>query len=157
MLQKIQIRKTPPTFIRQGSYINRQQPIFPGRLQPSIFGTNELNFCVRDGNRCGLTVITTGMVESLIPSGLQRKLISSGSNELLKNPLKNVSWKKDLKLHNLVWSSLRSLVPVSWMALTTYTPGLSTGSLPVTLSKEGNLISGLVSHLDAFSVYPIQT
>ena len=150
-------KKSPSAFVREGTYIIRQQSIFPGRCQPSIVDASELNFCVRNGNRCGLTAITTGMVESLIPSGLQRKLISSGSNEFLKNPLKNVSWKKDLKLHNLVWSSLRSLVPVSWMALTTYTPGLSTGSLPVTLSKEGNLISGLVSHLDAFSVYPIQT
>ena len=150
--------KSPSAFTREGTYIIRQQSIFPGRCQPSIVDASELNFCVRNGNRCGLTAITTGMVESLIPSGLQRKLTSrSWRNELLKNPLKNVSWKKDLKLHNLVWSSLRSLVPVSWMALTTYTPGLSTGSLPVPLSKEGNLISELVSHLDAFSVYPIQT
>ena len=34
-------------------------PIFPGRHQPSIFGTTELNFCVRDGNRCTLSVINT--------------------------------------------------------------------------------------------------
>ena len=105
--------KSPSAFIREGTYIIRQQSIFPGRCQPSIVDASELNFCVRNGNRCGLTAITTGMVESLIPSGLQRKLIKVGSNEIVKNPLKNVSWKKDLKLHNLVWSSLRSLVPVS--------------------------------------------
>ena len=34
-------------------------PIVPGRLQPSIFGTNELNFCVRYGNRWTLIVINT--------------------------------------------------------------------------------------------------
>ena len=34
-------------------------PIFPGRLQPSIFGTAELNFCVRYGNRWTLSVINT--------------------------------------------------------------------------------------------------
>ena len=34
-------------------------PIFPGRLQPSIFGAGELNFCVRDGNRWTLTAINT--------------------------------------------------------------------------------------------------
>ena len=34
-------------------------PIFPGRRQPSIFGTTELNFCVRYGNRWTLTVINT--------------------------------------------------------------------------------------------------
>ena len=34
-------------------------PIVPGRFQPSIFGTSELNFCVRNGNRWTLTVINT--------------------------------------------------------------------------------------------------
>ena len=34
-------------------------PIFPGRRQPSIFGTTELNFCVRYGNRWTLSVINT--------------------------------------------------------------------------------------------------
>ena len=34
-------------------------PIFPGRLQPSIVGRSELNFCVRDGNRWTLTAINT--------------------------------------------------------------------------------------------------
>ncbi len=42
----------------------RRGPTFPGRLQPGILGTGELNFCVRDGNRCGLSVKLTGMVES---------------------------------------------------------------------------------------------
>ena len=73
--------KSPSTFTREGTYIIRQQSIFPGRCQPSIVDASELNFCVRNGNRCGLTAITTGMVESLIPSGLQRKLISSKKRE----------------------------------------------------------------------------
>ena len=34
-------------------------PIVPGRHQPSIFGTNELNFRVRDGNGWTLIVIDT--------------------------------------------------------------------------------------------------
>ena len=34
-------------------------PIFPGRHQPSIFGTTELNFRVRDGNGWTLSVINT--------------------------------------------------------------------------------------------------
>ena len=74
--------KSPSAFIREGTYIIRQQSIFPGRCQPSIVDASELNFCVRNGNRCGLTAITTGMVESLIPSGLQRKLISSRSENV---------------------------------------------------------------------------
>ena len=39
---------------------SRRLPIFPGRLQPSIFGTTKLNFCVRNGNRWNLGVIGTG-------------------------------------------------------------------------------------------------
>ena len=39
---------------------SRHLPIFPGRRQPSIFGTIELNFCVRHGNRWNLNVIGTG-------------------------------------------------------------------------------------------------
>ncbi len=37
----------------------RQWPIFPGRLRPSIFGTAELNFRVRNGNGWTLRVIIT--------------------------------------------------------------------------------------------------
>ena len=37
----------------------RRLPIFPGRHQPSIFGTTELNFRVRDGNGWTLSVINT--------------------------------------------------------------------------------------------------
>ena len=39
---------------------SRHLPIFTGRLQPTIFGTSELNYCVRNGNRWDLTVIDTG-------------------------------------------------------------------------------------------------
>ena len=35
------------------------RPIFPGRFQPSIFGTVELNYRVRDGNGWTLNVINT--------------------------------------------------------------------------------------------------
>ena len=40
----------------------QQQPIFPCRLQQSIFGASELNFCVRNENRWDLTAIVTAMV-----------------------------------------------------------------------------------------------
>ena len=38
-------------------------PIFPGSHPPSIVGANELNFCVRDGNRWDPFVIATGNCE----------------------------------------------------------------------------------------------
>ena len=41
-------------------FLYRHRPIFPGSLPPSIFGTNELIFCVRYGNRWDLVVIDTG-------------------------------------------------------------------------------------------------
>ena len=38
---------------------NPRLPTFPGRFQPSIIGDEELNYCVRDGNRCNLFAIVT--------------------------------------------------------------------------------------------------
>ena len=40
-------------------HLCRHRPIFPGRRQPSIVGTGELNFRVRYGNGWTLTVIST--------------------------------------------------------------------------------------------------
>ena len=51
-------KETPLTFVR-GVCLCWRLPILPGRFQPSIVGTSELNCCVRDGNRCTLTVINT--------------------------------------------------------------------------------------------------
>ena len=46
-------------------YICWHLPIFPGRRQPSIVGTSELNFRVRNGNGWTLTVINTNSVTGL--------------------------------------------------------------------------------------------
>ena len=48
--------KKPRLFSRGGMLA---LPIFPGSRPPSIVGANELNFCVRDGNRWTLTAINT--------------------------------------------------------------------------------------------------
>ena len=53
-------KKVPSTLANQGLIGIRQRLILPGRVQPSTFSTGELNFCVRDGNRWNLSVITTG-------------------------------------------------------------------------------------------------
>ena len=55
-----QNKKIPLTLANQGQIGIRQRLILPGRVQPSTFSTGELNFCVRDGNRWNLSVITTG-------------------------------------------------------------------------------------------------
>ena len=57
-------QKTPEVHTSGVSFVrSRHLPIFTGRVQPTIFGTSELNFCVRNGNRWGLTVIDTGRPE----------------------------------------------------------------------------------------------
>ena len=40
-------------------------PIFPVRLQTSIFGASELNFRVRDGNGWTLALISTNYLQVL--------------------------------------------------------------------------------------------
>ena len=45
--------------VGQSLAVCRHRPIFPGRFQPSIFGTVELNYRVRDGNGWTLNVINT--------------------------------------------------------------------------------------------------
>ena len=56
--------KNPEVHTSGVSFVrSRHLPIFTGRVQPTIFGTSELNFCVRNGNRWGLTVIDTGRPE----------------------------------------------------------------------------------------------
>ena len=49
---------------------SRHLPIFTGRLQPTIFGASELNFCVRNGNRWDLTAIDTDYFRELSISSL---------------------------------------------------------------------------------------
>ena len=54
--------------------------IFPGRRQPSIFSTTELNFCVRNGNRWTLCVNHTNLFGLCFPQSLvyhTHKLLSS--------------------------------------------------------------------------------
>ena len=53
---------TTPTVSLNNSFRNRpsqRRPIFPDRYQSSIFGTAQLNFCVRNGNRWTLRVNDT--------------------------------------------------------------------------------------------------
>ena len=57
---RVVIGETKKEVIRLPLRGNRQRPILPGRVQPSTFGTGELNYCVRYGNRWDLSVITTG-------------------------------------------------------------------------------------------------
>ncbi|SBV93712.1 hypothetical protein KL86CLO1_10416 [uncultured Eubacteriales bacterium] len=52
-------------------------PIFPGRLQPSIFGVSELNFRVRDGNGWTLATINTDYILTACTAKTDIKFLGS--------------------------------------------------------------------------------
>ena len=52
-------KKNASEFLLKRFCSSRRLPIFTRRFQRTIFGTSELNFCVRNGNRWNLTVIDT--------------------------------------------------------------------------------------------------
>ena len=67
-------------------YLSWRLPIVPGRCQPSIVGTSELNFCVRDGNRWTLTVINTNysifpVSGSTIPVSIRNLMVTRAGIE----------------------------------------------------------------------------
>ena len=129
-------------------------PIFPGSRPPSIVGANELNFCVRDGNRWTLIAINTNYVDANFVLLASVTLLSHCSEISLttlhllsnSNPLRWVlNWGYKIYPENWTWmnrilsrfatSSLLPLfqgqafgllVSVSLMHYCTYTPDLST-------------------------------
>ena len=90
-------------------------PIFPVRLQTSIFGASELNFRVRDGNGWTLTAINTNF-ESLHPQNRTKrtKVIGTSACIFLYSNLSSLG------------QALGILVPVSYIHYCTSTSGLST-------------------------------
>ena len=110
-------KKTGPQVITLWSWWIRRRPIFPGRYQPSIVGTEELNCCVRDGNRCDLFVISTGSGEGYLlnaPSRLHKGKIESNFWDRKTWSARNNIWYQVYKLNcrkpKNLWSSPR---PVS--------------------------------------------
>ena len=57
--KKIQTKNKTETSYRCFCFSNRRRPTFPGSHPPSIISAEELNFCVRYGNRCDLFAIVT--------------------------------------------------------------------------------------------------
>ena len=100
---------------------SRHLPIFAGRLQPTIFGTTELNFCVRNGNRWNLCVIGTGQI--CFKPGLHIFSFTWGMHP--QNWISNCFLSKQS-----IWSrwgqALDLLVHASWVRHRTYTLCLST-------------------------------
>ena len=114
-------------------------PIFPVRLQTSIFGAGELNFRVRDGNGWTLTAINTNLL-FLERKSKQKELYAFFFQEeglrfnyhTLKTEQSNRRTQRK-RLHSISSSqpetsgqALGLLVPVSSIHYCTSTSGLST-------------------------------
>ena len=127
-------------------FLLRHRPIFPGGCPPSIFGTNELNYCVRNGNRWILAVINTDYLlrktlktekdaeRIILLSRRERKIGKRSSPRPISTRKLNVSPRLHIEPINLV------VYKGSYL-----------------LKAMGYLILGTASRLDAFSVYPIRT
>ena len=130
---------------------SRHLPIFTGRFQPTIFGTSELNFCVRNGNRWFLTVIDTGHTLTNVSFSFLRRHIPSKLNiELLqqmKYQSKMGSSPRPISTRLLNDSRHLHIVPINLVVFK--------GSYLIV--SVGYLILRPASRLDAFSVYPIRT
>ena len=83
-------KKQPPYWVT--AFVCWRLPIVPGRFQPSIVGTSELNFRVRDGNGWTLTVINTnysvrvrrGFLPSLLATSIYYHILFENASLFLK-------------------------------------------------------------------------
>ena len=68
-------------------------PIFPGSRPPSIVGANELNFCVRDGNRWTLAAINTNSYGMAFAIFYIKSLMASNCKRIIALRFRNVKRK----------------------------------------------------------------
>ena len=141
-----------------GAFFDRQLPTLPGRRQPSTIGLCVLNYCVRNGNRWNHAGIVTECVRkhSCSLKTIQKKVTEHLSPSRITYYLSG----QRLFFRRLPYKS--SPRPISTGPLH---PLQGFHSQPIYLVVfEGpycfhmrNFISGWVSRLDAFSVYPFRT
>ena len=150
----VPISKPPARALRSARRLlfvrSRHPPIFTGRLQPTIFGTSELNFCVRNGNRWNLTVIDTGHFHDLISCFSFVEDVPSKLNIELRQTeylIKMGSSPRPISTRLLNGSLHLHIVPINLVVFK--------GSYLI--DSVGYLILRPASRLDAFSVYPIRT
>ena len=88
----------------QALWRSRRLPILTSRFQLTIFGTSELNCCVRNGNRWNLTVIDTGQ-NTKCAFGVSRILLEGDIPSKLNNHCAAANGVPIEKM----WSSPRSI------------------------------------------------
>ena len=71
----VEQKKNEPKFVPL--LVSWQCPIFPGRFQPSIFGDEKLNFCVRDENRWTFSLSSPEMVYLVIAHEILKYILST--------------------------------------------------------------------------------
>ena len=165
--------------MKSSFFSNRQRPTFPGSFPPSIIGAKELNYCVRDGNRCILPAIVTGFLARLFTVLLRHvscfavltypSTLRSSTFTFLALQRKSFAI---LKLQIFVPSKLKSIKPYIYPNHWSSFRPISIGQLNISLClhlrpinvivshgsylKGGNLFLWGASHLDAFSAYPVR-
>ena len=119
-------RKTLQNFFWSVFCSSRRLPIFTRRFQRTIFGTSELNFCVRNGNRWNLTVIDTD--RSDWPSITYLLYFVQCFLKDVPSKLNNhcSHFVIDLRIQANCGQALDLLVHTCWMDHSTYTLCLST-------------------------------
>ena len=122
---------------------SRQRPTLPHSHPCSTISAGKLNFCVRDGNRCDLTAITTFFRLSQCFLSFYLKVISdslwiySEIGEILKS---KDNWSISItRLNTLLCLHLWPI------------------NVVVSNVSHGKSILRLASRLDAFSGYPFRT
>ena len=124
---------------------SRRLPILPGTGVPSTFGVEELNFCVRNGNRCGLSAITTGKLYIIFFWLLFDNHIEFDEFRSLQSLLR--SSPRPISTSQLRTLLLFHIWPIYQLIfLESYY-----------LNGMGDLILRRVSRLDAFSAYPCRS
>ena len=142
-------RKTAAAFLQLPSLCWRRA-IFPGRRQPSIVATDELNFRVRNGNGWTLIVIGTDFeVLCALRRSAHSKLNRGGDKEDL-----SLLFLRTCRLSPRAIST-GQLNTLPCLHLRPIDQIVSLG--PYSLEEMGDLILGGVSRLDAFSVYLVRT
>ncbi len=130
-------------------YLSQQRPTFAYSCPHTIIGDEELNCRVRNGNGCFLFSMVTGKYHTIFY--FKSRQYFTFYNYIPECFITPELYKSSQAARLISTGKLKSL-----QTLHTQPINLVVYEEPLVLA-ERDLISGLVSRLDAFSVYPFQT